>query len=101
MRRRRSALPGAAIMRSIGSGMYDMFEFKRRQASLKRLAKHILYRAVLVLQPDLRLVGIGMVGVYGVGVRVQLQQVGIRYHGPAEKQEQQQGDMSQERLHLL
>jgi hypothetical protein len=88
-------------MRSIGSGMYDGFDFERRQASLKRLAKHIPYRAVLVLQANLRFMFVGMVGVYGVGVRVQLQQVGIRHHGPAEKQEQQQGDMSQVRLHLL
>jgi hypothetical protein len=49
---------------------------------------------MLMLHAYLRLMGVGMVGVYGVGVRVQLQQIGIRHHGPAEKQEQQQGDMS-------
>ena len=81
--------------------MYKWFELKRRKATLVRLPKHILYRAVLVLQANLRFFGIGVVGMYGMGMRVQIQQKGIRYHGPAEQQEQKQGDIFQEGLHLL
>lgn len=44
-----------------------------RQASLKWLSERILYRAVLVLRAYLCLFGIGMVGVDGMGMRVELQ----------------------------
>ncbi len=56
---------------------------------------------MLVLQANLRFVHIRVVGMHGMGMRMQIQQKGIRYHGPAEKQEQEQGDIFQEGLHLL
>ncbi|GAB3541710.1 hypothetical protein GCM10027443_41400 [Pontibacter brevis] len=93
-------MPRAGIANDIDSTMYNRFKFKRRKASLIRFAKHILYRAVLVLQADLGFVCVGVVGMHRVGVRVHLQQKSIRYHGPAEKQEQKQGDISQEELHF-
>lgn len=85
----------------IGSGMNNRCNVKRYLAALERRIKHILYPTVLVLYAYLRLVGIGVVGMHGVSVRVKLQQKGVRHHRPAEKQQQQQGDMSQETEHLL
>ena len=82
-------MPCAGIESSIGRVMHNRLKLQGRKAARKWLAKHILHRAVLVLQANLCFFGIGVVRMNGVGMRVQIQQKGIRYHRPAEKQEQE------------
>ena len=45
-----------------------------RNSALEGGVKQILYGAVLVLFANLRLVRVRMIGIYGVGMRVQFQQ---------------------------
>lgn len=87
-------MPVAYIRCGISSGMNNRYKLKGGKCAQERRIEHIRYLAVLVLHANLRLLGVGVVGMYGVGMRVQLQQKGIGHHRPAKKQQQQQGDMS-------
>lgn len=94
------AFPVANAWGYVCRGMGKRKRQARRCASLEWLPEHVLYRAMLVLQANLRLLGVGLFGMDGMGMRVQLQQQGVRHHGPAEKQQQKQGDMAGETRQL-
>ena len=93
-------MPGTSISAGINSGMGKGGKAEGQHFALVRRVEHILYRAVLVFHAYLRLMGVAVVGVHGVRVRVQLLNQLIRHHGPAEEQEQREGDMLEITVHV-
>ncbi len=56
---------------------------------------------MFVLLANLCLMAVGVVGMYGVCMRVQFQQKRIRHHGSGKEQEQQNGDIAGKSIHLI
>ncbi|SIQ71558.1 hypothetical protein SAMN05421545_1177 [Pontibacter lucknowensis] len=62
--------------------------------------KQIFYRAVAVLFLNMRIFLIAWMRMLGVGMAVQAQQQLIRHHGAREQQQQKEGDICCETVHL-
>lgn len=68
--------------------------------ALVRRAKQVLNRAVIVFLLDMRLVVVAQVAMLGVGMAMHTQQQLVRHHGARKQQEQKEGDICREAMHL-
>lgn len=68
--------------------------------TLVRCSEQVFYRTVCVLFLDMRVFLVARVAVLCVGMAVQAEQQLVRHHGAREQQQQKEGDICRETVHL-